>query len=126
MSDQPVSARSDQPPFSLPSNAVAYLAILAALTSAGIHLFLAPRVMGFSRTLGILFYLNGAGFVGGVALFLSRYWRRELYLLAAGYALATIVAFAAMSGRVSGLSIASKSAEAVLVLAAGHLYRSGA
>jgi hypothetical protein len=108
----------------LPSNPVAYVAVLAALVSAGIHLYLAPRVVGFSRTLAVLFALQGVGFLGGVFLFVSRYWRRELYLVAAAYALATIVAFVAMGGQVNPLSIASKAAEAVFALVVAYLYRS--
>lgn len=124
MPDRSVPVRDAEPLISLPSNAVAYVAILGALVSAGVHLFLAPRVMGFNRTTGILFYLNGLGFVGGTVLFLSRYWRRQLYLVASGYALVTIVAFFVMSGRVNALSITSKVAEAVVVLAASYLYLS--
>lgn len=107
----------------LPPNWIGYLAVLAALISAGIHLFLAPRIMGFNQTTGTLFYLNGVGFVGGILLYLSRYWRRWLYLVAAGYALVTIVAFAVMSGRVSSMSIAAKTAEVVLVATTLYLYR---
>lgn len=106
----------------LPDNAVAYVAVLAALASAGIHLYLAPRVMGFSQTTGILFYLNGFGWLGGVAVLLSRFWRRELYLVAAGYAVVTVVAFFAMGGRVGTVSIASKVAEVVVAVTAGYLY----
>ena len=122
MSGQSTTARGQQSLINLPENPVVYLAVLGALVSAGIHLFLAPQVMGFSQTTGILFYLNGLGFVGGIGLLLSRYWRRELYLVAALYALATIVAFFAMGGRVGTMSIAAKVAEAVVVLVAGYLY----
>ncbi len=108
----------------LPSNPVAYVAILAALVTAAIHLLLAPRVMAFDQTQGLLFYLNGLGFVGGVVLFLSRYWRREFYLVAVGYALATILAFFVMGGPVNLLAIVSKAAEAVVALAAAYLYLS--
>lgn len=126
MSSESVTTDRQQPLVSLPSNSLAYVAILAAVVSAGIHLFLAPRVIGFSQTTGILFYLNGLGFIGGSLLFLSRYWRRELYLVAAAYALVTIVAFFAMSGRINEMSIAAKTAEAVVVIVAGYLYRTGA
>ena len=78
--------------------------------------------MGFDRTTGVLFYLNGLGWVGGVFLFCTRYWRREHYLVAAGYAVATIVAFFAMNGPVDPRSIASKVAEAVVALVATYRY----
>ncbi len=122
MSSQQSVTRGSRSVLRLPSNPVAYVAVLAALVSAAIHLLLAPRVMGFSQTMGILFYLNGLGWVGGTLVFLSRFWRRELYLVAAGYALVTIVAFVVMEGRVNTLSIASKAAEAVVALVAAYLY----
>ncbi|MFB6080669.1 MAG: hypothetical protein ABEJ81_06710 [Haloferacaceae archaeon] len=124
MSGESAPVREAQPLLRPPSNAVAYVAVLAALVAGGVHLLLAPRVIGFDRTTGILFYLNGLGFVGGVVLFLSRYWRRELYLVAGGYALVTIVAFFVLNGRLNALSTVSKAAETVVVLTTIHLYRS--
>lgn len=122
MSSQPATTGESRPLFGFPRNAVAYVAVLAALVTAAIHLLLAPRVMGFDRTQGILFYLNGLGFVGGVLLFASRYWRREFYLVAAGYALATVLAFFVMGGPVNLLSVVSKVAEVVVAAAAAYLY----
>jgi uncharacterized membrane protein YagU involved in acid resistance len=108
---------------SLPSHPVGYLAVLAALVSAGIHLLLAPRVVGFSQTLAVLFVLNGLGFLGGIAIYLTRYWRRELYLVAALYGVVTIVAFFVMSGQFNAMSVTSKVAEGVFVVAVAYLYR---
>ncbi|AUV82552.1 hypothetical protein C2R22_13650 [Salinigranum rubrum] len=117
---------------SFPSHPIGYVAILAALVTAVIHLVLGPRVMGFSQTLGILFILNGLGFLGGVVLFLSRYWRRELYLVAAGYALVTILAFFAFQGfgvdafynrgGLNQMAVTAKAIELVLAVCAGYLY----
>ncbi len=117
---------------SVPSHPVAYVAILAALVTAVIHLLLGPRVMGFSQTLGILFILNGLGFLGGIALYVSRYWRRELYLVAAGYALVTVLAFFAFQGfgadaffrggSLNQMAVAAKAVELVLAVCAGYLY----
>ncbi|MFU1783771.1 hypothetical protein ACM16X_20610 [Haloarcula japonica] len=122
--------------FTLPSHPVGYLAIVATLTTAGIHLLLGPRVMGFSQTLGTLFILNGLGFLGGVLLYSSRYWRSELYLVAAGYAIVTILALFAfqgfsfdafyMQGNLNPLAVAAKVAEAILALCAVYLYRTSA
>lgn len=119
---------------SVPSHPVAYVAILAALVTAVIHLLLGPRVMGFSQTLGILFILNGLGFLGGTVLYLSRYWRRELYLVAAGYALVTVLAFFAFQGfgvdafynrgGLNQMAVAAKAVELVLAVCAGYLYTS--
>ena len=124
MASQSTAARESQSLLSLPSNNLAYLAALAALVSAAIHLFLAPQVMGFDRTTGILFYLNAVGWIGGVILFVTRYWRRELYLVAAGYAVLTIAAYFATGGPANPMAIASKVAEAVVAVVAGYLYMS--
>ena len=121
MASRSTTAES-RPLVSFPSNAVAYVAILAALVSAAIHLLLAPRIMGFDQTQGVLFYLNGLGFLGGVLLFVTRYWRRWLYLVAVGYALATIVAFFVMGGPLNPMAVVSKAAEAVVAVAAAYLY----
>ena len=117
---------------SLPSHPVGYVAVLATLVTATIHLFLGPRVMGFSQLLGTLFILNGLGFLGGGVLYLSRYWRSELYLVAAGYALVTVLAFFAFQGfgveaffnrgSLNQMAVAAKAVELVLAACAGYLY----
>jgi len=122
--------------FTLPSHPVGYLAIVATLTTAGIHLLLGPRVMGFSQTLGMLFILNGFGFLGGVVLYSSRYWRRELFLVAAGYAIVTIVSLFVfqgfsidafyMQGNLNPLAVVSKAAEGILALCSVYLYKTAA
>jgi hypothetical protein len=132
MATESTAVTGDDSLVSFPSHPVGYVAILAALVTAVIHLLLGPRVMGFSQTLGTLFILNGLGFLGGIALFLSRYWRRELYLVAVGYALATILAFFAFQGfgvdaffrggSLNQLAVASKAVELVLAVCAGYLY----
>ncbi|WP_135303034.1 DUF7475 family protein [Haloarcula amylovorans] len=105
-----------------PPNSIAYVAALGALVSAAIHFLLAPGIMGFNQTIGILFYLNGAGWIAGLLVFFSRYWRRKLYLVAAAYAVVTLVAFFVMSGRFNTMSILSKLAEAAVAVTAVYLY----
>ncbi|WP_227379651.1 DUF7475 family protein [Haladaptatus halobius] len=122
MSSRSVAADSREALVSLPSNPVAYVAILAALVTAAIHLYLAPQVIGFDQTTGILFYLNGLGFIGGIVLFVSRYWRGAFYLIAIVYALATIVAFFLLDGPVNPMSIVAKIAEVIVALTAAYLY----
>ncbi|SDG35388.1 hypothetical protein SAMN05216218_12615 [Halorientalis regularis] len=88
--------------------------------------------MGFSQLLGTLFILNGLGFLGGIGLYLSRYWRRELYLLTVAYALVTIIALFAFQGfsveafyrqgSLNPMAVVSKAAELVLAVCAGYLY----
>jgi hypothetical protein len=117
---------------SSPSHPAGYLAILAALVTGVLHLFLGPQVMGFSQLLGILFILNGVGFLGGIGLYLSQYWRREFYLLAVVYALTTIIALFVfqgfsveafyMQGSLNPMAVVSKMAELVLAVCAGYLY----
>jgi hypothetical protein len=117
---------------SLPSHPLGYVAIIAALVTAVIHLLLGPRVMGFSQMLGTLFILNGLGFLGGLGIYLTRYWRRELYLVAAAYALVTVIAFFNFQGfgmdafyRQGGLNqmaVVAKAAELVFALCTAYLY----
>lgn len=88
--------------------------------------------MGFSQLLGILFILNGLGFLGGIGLYLSRYWQRELYLFAAVYALITIVALFVFQGfsveafyrqgSLNPMAVVAKAAELALAVCAGYLY----
>lgn len=117
---------------SLPKNPVGYVAIVLAAVTGVIHLFLAPQVIGFSRTLGILFALNGLGFVGGVVVYVTRYWRRELFLVAAGYAVVTVLAFFAFQGfsvdafyrqgSLNTMAVVSKGVEALFAIATAYLY----
>ncbi|GAB6862350.1 hypothetical protein ACFR97_07300 [Haloplanus litoreus] len=116
----------------LPQNPVGYVAILLAVVTGVIHLVLAPRVVGFSQTLAILFALNGLGFLGGALVYLTRFWRRELFLVAALYALATILALFVFQGfgvdafyrqgQLNPLAVVSKAAEVLLAIVAGYLY----
>jgi len=105
-----------------PSGIVPYVAILSALVSTYIHLSMAPMIMQFNSTQGILFILAGLGFIGGIILYLTRYWRHELYLVAIVFALAQIVAWVVMSGRVTDMAILSKGSEAVFAVATAYLY----
>jgi hypothetical protein len=116
---------------SSPSHPLGYVAVTAVVVTGVAHLLLGQRVMGFSQTLGILFLLNGLGFLGGLGLYLSRYWRRELYLVAAGYAVVTIAAFFAFQGLsldafyrqgdLNPLAVVTKAAELVLAVVAVYL-----
>jgi hypothetical protein len=117
----------------LPSHPVGYIAVLAALATGIIHLLAGPRVMEFSQMMGVLFILNGLGFLGGIALYATRYWRRELYLVAALYALATILALFVFQGfsveafysrgSLNPMAVASKVAELVVLVCGLYLYQ---
>jgi hypothetical protein len=128
--------RAEKPIVQLPDSVVGYLANDLAVVTGVIHLLLAPQILGFSQELAILFALNGLGFLGGVALYLTDYWRRELYLVAAGYALLTFLAFffyggfdGFLSAFVQGESlnwnaVGAKTAEVLLAVCALYLYSS--
>ena len=128
------TARSSESLLSLPKNPIGYLAILLAAVTGVIHLFLAPQVLGFSQTLAILFALNGLGFVGGILVYLTRYWRRELFLVAALYGLVTVLAFFAFQGfgvdafyrqgSLNTMAVVSKAAEVLFAAVTAYLYTS--
>jgi hypothetical protein len=119
---------------SLPTRPMDFIANDLAVITGAIHLLLAPQVVGFSQTLGVLFALNGLGFAGGIALFMTRYWRRELYLVAAGYALVTFLAFFFfggfdgfvsafyMQGSLNWNAVGAKTAELLLVICSLYLF----
>lgn len=106
----------------LPSGIVPYVAILAALASTYVHLSLAPMIMEFDQMQAVLFVLAGLGFIGGIAVYLTKYWRREFYLVAIAFALAQIAAWVVMSGPANQMAIISKVSEGVFAVAAAYLY----
>lgn len=101
---------------------VHWLAIAAAVVSAVIHLYLAPRVMNFNQTMGILFILAGLGYFGGIAIFLTRYWRPILYLVAALFTIVQIVAWVATGMGGGTMGIVDKAVQVVFVVLVGYLY----
>lgn len=118
--------------FSSPSNPVGYIAILMALITGVLHLVASTNAIEFSQVLAILFVLNGLGFLGGAALYLTRFWRRSLYIVAAAYSIVTILALFPvqgwgveafyMEGNLNPLAVITKAAEAVLAVCAIYLY----
>lgn len=128
------NTQASDPLVSLPENPVGYVAIVLAAVTGVIHLFLAPQVIGFSQTLAVLFALNGLGFVGGIFVYLTRYWRRELYLVAAGYGLVTVLAFFAFQGfgvdafyrqgSLNTMAVVSKAVEGLFAIVTAYLYTS--
>lgn len=110
-----------------------YACVVLAATAGVVHLALVPNVLGISPVLAVLFALNGLGYVAGIALYLSRYWLPELYVLAALYAVVTILAFFAFNdwalvsafyvqGTLNPLAVLSKVAEALLAVSTLWLY----
>ncbi len=118
--------------FTKPNNPVGYIAIVMALLTGVLHLVAATNAVQFSQVLGALFVLNGLGFLAGTGLYLTRYWRKELFILAALYSLVTILALFPvqgwgveafyMQGTVNPLAVITKATEAVLVICAVYLY----
>ena len=125
---------TDAQAFSTPANSAGYLAVLTALTTGLLHLYLIPGALATAGTTGGgLFALNGIGFVGGTVLYLSKYWRKELFIVAALYALASIVAMFMIhgwtidsllyrNGSIAQWAITAKSAESILIGCSLYLY----
>ncbi|WP_117369274.1 DUF7475 family protein [Natrarchaeobaculum sulfurireducens] len=126
------STTRTEPLFDRPSNPVGYVAILMAVITGVLHLVASTNAIQFSQTLGILFILNGLGFLGGAAIYLTRYWSRPLFLVAAAYSIITILALFPvqgwgveafyMEGNLNPLAVITKVAEAVLAVCALYLY----
>ncbi|MFA9418428.1 hypothetical protein [Natrinema sp. HArc-T2] len=118
--------------FNRPNNSVGYIAIVMALITGVLHLVASTNAIQFSQVLGILFVLNGLGFLAGAVLYLTKYWKKELFLVAALYSLVTILALFAvqgwgveafyMQGSINPFAVITKAAEAVLVVCAIYLY----
>ncbi|MFC4542158.1 hypothetical protein ACFO5R_09480 [Halosolutus amylolyticus] len=118
--------------FTRPSNPIGYLAVLMALITGVLHLLASTNAIEFSVLLAVLFILNGLGFVGGAILYLSRFWRRWLFLVAALYSIVTILALFAIQGwgveafyvegTINPIAIITKAAEAILAVCAIYLY----
>lgn len=118
--------------FHRPSNPVGYLAILLAFITGLIHLVATTRAIEMSVVLAVLFVLNGLGFLGGAALYFTRFWRRSLFLVAAVYSLVTILALFPfrgwgieafyMDGAINPIVVITKVAEAFLVVTSLYLY----
>jgi len=127
-----IARRDSSSTFTLPTSSVGYVAIVAAVVTGILHLVLGivflfrggiPSLTAIlTQTLPVLFILNGIGFLGGIGVYLSQYWRRELHLVAAGYAGATIVAFFIFNGGFSPLVIVSKIAEVTFIISVLYLY----
>jgi TM2 domain-containing membrane protein YozV len=120
--------------FEWPTNPIGYVAILMALITGVIHLVATTRAIEMSVVLAVLFVLNGLGFLGGAILYLTRFWRRWLFLVAAMYSLVTILALFPfqgwgieafyMNGSINPVVVVTKVAEAVLAVVSVYLYAS--
>jgi len=115
-----------------PDNPAGYIAIVMAIITGILHLIAATNAIQFSQVLGILFIINGFGFLVGAAMYLTKYWRNQLFVVAAVYALITILALFPvqgwgveafyMQGQINPLAVITKAAEAILVVCAIYLY----
>lgn len=118
--------------FIKPDRPVGYVAIAMAVTTGVLHLIAATNAIQFSQVLGILFILNGFGFLVGAVIYLTEYWQKELFIVAAVYALITVLALFPvqgwgveafyMQGQINPLAVITKAAEAILVVCAIYLY----
>lgn len=101
---------------------VHWVAIATALVSAVIHLYLAPKVLNFNQMMGILFILAGVGYVGGIAIFVTDYWRRSLYLVAALFTVVQIVFWVVTGMNNPTFGYPDKAAQVIFTAAVGLLY----
>ncbi len=126
------STTSTASTFNRPDSPVGYIAIVMALITGVLHLVASTNAIQFSQVLAVLFVLNGLGFLGGSVLYLSKYWQKELFLVAALYSIVTILALFPvqgwgveafyMDGSINPLAVITKATEAVLAVCAIYLY----
>jgi len=93
-----------------------WLAVALALGTGLVHLYL-----GFVYGLAP-FVLAGVGFLVGVVVFFTRYWRPWFYLVAALYAAVQVVLWLASGMRFFQLGFVDKVFQAALVLVVLYLY----
>ncbi len=125
-------ATSAEETFTPPSNPIGYLAVLMALITGVLHLVASTNAIEMSVVLAVLFILNGLGFLGGSILYLTKFWSRPLFLVAALYSIVTILALFPVQGwgieafyiqgNLNPLAVITKAAEAVLAVCAVALY----
>ncbi|TYL38740.1 hypothetical protein CV102_09485 [Natronococcus pandeyae] len=118
--------------FDRPSSPVGYVAIIMAVVTGVLHLIASTNAIEMSLVLAVLFILNGLGFIGGTILYVTRYWKRWLFLVAALYAVVTILALFPvqgwgmeafyMDGSLNPIAVVTKAAEAILAICALYLY----
>nr|WP_256948840.1 hypothetical protein [Halorubrum ezzemoulense] len=118
--------------FQWPSEPIGYVAVLLALITGLIHLVATTRAIEMSVVLAVLFVLNGLGFLGGAAVYFTRFWRRSFFLVATVYSLVTILALFPfrgwgieafyMNGEINPIVTITKVAEAFLAIVSVYLY----
>lgn len=69
------------------------------------------------------FVVAGVGFLVGIAVFLSRYWRRWLYLVAAAFALVQVVLWLAAGMRFFAIGVVDKAVQVAFVAVTLYLWR---
>ncbi len=102
---------------------VGWIAVVTALISGVIHLYLAPNVINFSQTMGILFYIAGAGYLIGIAWFLTNYWNRYLYVVAAVLTAVQIVMWVNSGMNNMTFGAPDKIAQIIFIGAALYLFK---
>lgn len=128
------STATDEGLVQISKHPVGYAMVLLAAVTGLIHLVAITNAIRFSQTLAILFGLNALGFFGIIGLYFTRFWRPELYIATALYALATIIALFLFpevnfsleefyrDGSLNPIVVISKAVEAGIILCAGYLY----
>ncbi len=89
-----------------------------AVVTGLIHLYLGP--IAFAG-----FYVAGVGWLLGAAVFLTSFWRRWMYLMAAAYAVVQIALWLVSGTPFLELGVVDKTIEIALIAIAVQLYREG-
>lgn len=96
-----------------------WVAVALAVLTGLIHVYL-----GVTRGVPP-FTVAGVGFFLGVAVFLTRYWRRAFYLVAAVFAAVQVLLWVLGGMRFFQVGVVDKLVQVALVAVALALYRSG-
>ncbi|MDY6775830.1 MAG: hypothetical protein SV253_07120 [Halobacteria archaeon] len=104
-------------------NILEWVAVVTAFISGSIHLVLAPGVMDFSQTMGMLFLTAGIGYYIGIAWFMTRYWNRYLYLVAALLTVIQIVMWVRGGMHNIPFAVPDKLSQVIFIGAALYLFK---
>ncbi|XGI84404.1 hypothetical protein ACEU6E_03920 [Halorutilales archaeon Cl-col2-1] len=103
-------------------NILEWVAVITAFISGTIHLVLAPGAMEFSAMMGRLFLAAGVGYYIGIGWFLTKYWNRYLYPVAALLTLIQIVRWVQTGMNNMTFAAPDKIAQVIFIVVALYLF----
>ncbi|WP_224447986.1 DUF7475 family protein [Haloprofundus salilacus] len=100
-----------------------YVGVALAAVTGVVHLVLG--ISNLASTLGVLFVLAGAGYVGGVVLLVRGVRRPPLYLAGIGFTVVQLIAYVVLNAGnlFSPVAVVDKAAQLLLVGVLVTLYR---